>query len=210
MVEITDLRFNKAKKRVSIYIDGVFSFTLSKEVVVNAGLQKGKHISSDQIQDLVDNDLYQTCLSTAMDFLGYRPRSESEVRQRLCRRGFNSNVVGKVLTRLKEQKLIDDPAFAQYWIDNRLAFNPRSKRMIKLELRQKGVDIETIDVVADELDDEDSAYKMGLKKARFLTTLSYEEFCNRLYNYLRRRGFSYDVISCVEARIWSELHASCE
>ncbi len=210
MVQITDLRLNKAKKRVSVYIDGIFSFTLNKEVVVQAGLHEGQAIYSDRIKELVDTDLYQTCLNTAMNFLGYRPRSEAEVRQRLYRRGFSNDIVSRVLARLKEQKLVDDSAFAKYWTDNRLAFNPRSKRLIKLELRQKGINTETIDEIADELDDEESAYKVGLKKARFLTSLSYDEFCNYLYNYLRRRGFSYDVISCVEARIWSELHASCE
>jgi regulatory protein len=210
MVQITDLRLNKAKKRVSVYIDGVFSFTLNNEVVVQAGLHKSQDIHSDQIRELKDSDIYQTCLNTAMNFLGYRPRSEAEIKQRLHKRGFGNDIVGKVLTRLKEQKLIDDPAFAQYWRDNRLAFNPRSKRVIKLELRQKGINVETIDEIADELDDEESAYKIALKKVRFLTSLSYEEFRNYLYNHLRRRGFSYDVISCIVARLWSELHASCE
>jgi len=77
-------------------------------------------------------------------------------------------------------------------------------------LRRKGIATETIDEIADELDDEESAYKIGLKKARFLISLPYDDFCKYLYNYLGRRGFNYDVISCVQTRLWNELSASSE
>ena len=48
MVQITDLKPNKAKKRVSVFIDEVFSFSLDKEIVVQAGLHKGQDIHSDK------------------------------------------------------------------------------------------------------------------------------------------------------------------
>ncbi len=210
MTQITDMKLNRAKKRVSIFIDGTFSFSLNKELVIKAGLKKGQDINQNQIKELMDGDLYQLCLNAAIKFLSYRPRSEAEVRQGLKKRGFTTDIINKSIKQLKEQKLIDDAEFAQYWRDNRLSFNPRSKRMIKLELRRKGVDVATIDEISNGIDDEESAYKVGLKRARILASLSYDEFYKYLYNYLGRRGFSYDVINCVRARLWNELRASYE
>ena len=115
-----------------------------------------------------------------------------------------------IITWLKQQKLIDDSAFAQYWRDNRLFFNPRSKNIIKLELRQKGIDYETIGEIIDELDDDESAYKIGIKKARLLKNVSHDEFNSRMYDHLRRRGFNYDVINRATNRIWCELYTSNE
>jgi len=95
-------------------------------------------------------------------------------------------------------------AFAQYWRDNRLSFNQRSQRLIKLELRQKGVTAETANEVLENLNDEIAAYEVGLKKMRFLANLDYSEFHRRLSGYLQRRGFDYGTIKSVVVRLWQE------
>ncbi len=204
MGRITALRVVGSKKRFNVFIDGSFSFAIDKEVVVGHGLQVGQHLSADQVEELIQANLFQRCFEAALHYLSYRSRSEAEVRQRLYRHGFSDDVVNKTIPELKERKLIDDAAFAQFWKDNRLLFNPRSRRLIKLELRRKGIAAETADEIAGDLDDEISAYEAGLKKAHGLATLDYSEFRRRLFGYLRRRGFSYEVINHVVARLWQE------
>ncbi len=204
MGRITALRLGRNKKRINVFIDGSFSFAIGKEVAAGAGLQIGEGLSMDQIEELKQVDSFQSCFEAALHYLGYRPRSEAEVRQRLFRRSFTDDAVNKVIVELRERKVIDDAAFAQYWKDNRLTFSPRSRQLIKRELRQKGVATETADEIVGDLNDETSAYEAGLKKARVLVTLDYSEFRSRLSGYLRRRGFSYEVISCVLARLWQE------
>jgi regulatory protein len=201
---ITALRINGRKKQVSIFIDGSFSFSISEEVAATSGLKVGQHLSAEQIDKLKKADLSHNCFGAALNYLGYRPRSEAEIRQRLHRRGFNDEVVDKVVIGLKERRLIDDVAFAQYWRDNRLSFRPRSRRLIKLELRQKGVAAETANEVVEGLDDESAAYEVGLKKARVLSGLDYREFHRYLSDHLRRRGFDYEIIRSAVARLWQE------
>jgi len=201
---ITALRINDRKKQVSIFIDGSFSFSISEEVAATSGPKVGQHLSAEQIDKLKKADLSHNCFGAALNYLGYRPRSEAEIRQRLHRRGFNDEVVDKVVIGLKERRLIDDVAFAQYWRDNRLSFRPRSRRLIKLELRQKGVAAETANEVVEGLDDESAAYEVGLKKARVLSGLNYREFHRYLSDHLRRRGFDYEIIRSAVARLWQE------
>ena len=201
---ITALRVNDRKKQVSIFIDGSFSFSIGEGVAATAGLEVGQHLSIEQIEELKKADLSHNCFGAALHYLGYRPRSEAEVRKRLRRRGFDGEVVDKVIIGLKERRLIDDVAFAHYWRDNRLSFRPRSRRLIKLELRQKGVATETANEVVADLDDEDAAYEAGLKKARVLSGLDYSEFHRYLSDHLRRRGFDYGTIGSAVARLWQE------
>jgi regulatory protein len=205
---ITALKVNDRKKQVSIFIDGALSFSLGEEVAATAGLEVGRHLSAAQIEELKKADISHNCFGAALNYLGYRPRSEAEVRTRLHRRGFNDEVVDKIIIGLKERRLIDDMAFACYWRDNRLSFKPRSRRLIKLELRQKGVAAETASEVVADLDDEAAAYEAGLKKARVLSGLDYREFRRYLSDHLRRRGFDYGTIGSAVARLWQERQSN--
>lgn len=201
---ITALRVNDRKKQVSVFIDGSFSFSVIKELATTAGLRIGQHLLAEQIKELKQANLFQSCFEAALHYLSYRPRSETEVRQRLRHRGFKGDVVDKVITELKKRRLIDDIAFAQYWRDNRLSFKPRSRRLIKLELRQKGVAAEMANEILEALDDENAAYEAGLKKVRILSDLDYNEFHRSLSSHLRRRGFDYEAISSAVMRLWQE------
>lgn len=204
MGKITALKLRRSRKRVNVFIDGAFSVALSVELVAKENLKVGKDVSEEQIERLKQSDLLQSCFDVAMHYLSYRPRSEAEVRQRLRRSGFDSQVVDKVIGVLKERQLIDDVAFAQYWKENRLLFKPRSQRAIELELRRKGVAAETASEVVKDMDDELVAYQAGLKKARLLSRLDDDEFYRRLFVYLQRRGFSYEIIRSVVSRLWQE------
>ena len=42
-----------------------------------------------QLEEIAGRDDYLHCYNSAVRLLGYRPRSESEIRQRLSRRGFD-------------------------------------------------------------------------------------------------------------------------
>jgi regulatory protein len=204
---ITALRVKDAKKQVRVFINGSFSFSIGDEVAVTAGLKVGQHLSAEQIAELKEAEIYHNCFGAALHYLGYRPRSEAEVRKRLRRRGFNDETVDKVIIGLKERQLIDDVAFAQYWRDNRLSFRPRSRRLIKLELRRKGVSAGTANEALADLDDESAAYEAGLKKTRVLSGLEYREFRRYLSDHLRRRGFDYGDIDSAVARLWQELQS---
>ncbi len=205
MRKITALRVGKGqKKRVNVSLDGRFAFSLEAEVTIKEGLQAGQELSISQIEALARSDHFHRCLNTAANYLSYRPRSELELRERLHQRGFDGDSVEAVLVKLKEQGLIDDTAFAQFWKDNRESFSPRSQWLTKLELRRKGIADNIIDQIADTINDEDSAYRAALSKARSLPLSDYQSFYRRLSDYLKRRGFGYGVISHTIERLWPE------
>jgi len=204
-MRITAIRAGRSRgKRVNVFLDGKFAFSLEAEVAVREGLQVDQELSASQTEALARSDHFHRCLNAAVYYLSYRPRSESEIRERLKRRGFNGDSIEAVIAKLKEQGLVDDMAFAQFWKDNRQSFSPRSRWLTRLELRQKGVADDIIDQVVDAVDDADSAYRAALSKARSLPLSDYQSFRRRLGDYLKRRGFGYEVINQTIGRMWQE------
>jgi len=205
MRKITALRSGRGRsKRMNVFLDGRFAFSLETEVMAKEALRVGQELSDSEIEALTKSDQYQRGLNAAYQYLSYRPRSESEVRERLQRRGFDTDSVEAVVAGLKEQGLVDDVAFAQFWKENRESFSPRSQWLTRLELRRKGIVGDIIDQVVDGVDDGDNAYRAALGKTGRWSPADYQSFRRRLGEYLRRRGFNYEVINHTVERLWQE------
>lgn len=206
MAMITAIQTSRGRRKpvVKVSLNGKFAFNLDAEVSAREGLKVGQELAGDQIEELASSDRFQRCYNAAAHYLGYRPRSEREMRQRLLRRRFLSETVEAVLKKLKDQALLDDMAFARFWLDNRQSFSPRGQRLVRLELRQKGVDGDIIELVAATIDDADNAYRAATGKVRRLSPSDYESFRRRLGAYLGRRGFGYGVIKETIERLWQE------
>jgi regulatory protein len=205
MSRITGLTAAKGRgKRVNVSLDGRPVFSLSAEVALKAGLRTGQELSVTEWEALAAADRSQKCLDAAYRLLAVRPRSEDEIRQRLQKRGFESDDRDKAIARLREQGLVDDDAFARYWKDNRQSFRPRSRRLTALELRRKGLASAAIEAVVSEIDDGENAYRAAHGRARRLAGSDYQAFRRRLGEYLVRRGFDYDTIQQAVDKIWTE------
>ena len=205
MSKITGLKIAKGReKRVKVFLDGGQALVLLAETALQERLKAGEEITRSRLETLEGKDTFQRCYSAAVRLLGYRPRSEKELRQRLQRRGFQGEYLEKAIARLKEQGLIDDIAFARFWKENRETFSPRSRRMIKIELRRKGLSNEIIEQVIGEIDEAESAYGAAVKRAPRLSGTDYQEFRRRLGAYLGRRGFNYSVIEKTIERVWKD------
>jgi regulatory protein len=190
-------------RRVNVHLDGAYAFPLAMEVAVQAGLARGMVLSDERIAELEAEDRWQKTYDAALNFLSFRPRSEDEMRRYLDKHKAPPNLRERVVARLKESKLLDDQAFARFWVENRDTFSPRSSRALRLELRRKGVDDRTI-AAAISGDDADAAYRAGLKKMRLLATADRETFLHKLLPFLQRRGFGYETAREAVDRLWRE------
>jgi regulatory protein len=209
VAKITALRFGKGRsKKVNVSLDGRHAFNLELDVAIKERLKVGQEISAAQVEALKKACYQQRCYNAAARLLGYRPRSEYEMKQRLNQHGFDNDTIRAVLARLKEQGLMDDDNFARFWRDNRQSFSPRSQWLIRVELRQKGVPDEIINQVVSSINDADNAYRTAKKKANSLTITDYQDFRRRLGEYLKRRGFNYSVIIKTIERLWQEREES--
>ncbi len=205
MPKITALQPQKRDpQRVNIHLDGEYAFELAR--IVAAWLKVGQELSEEKIASLQAEDARERSYQQALLFLSYRARSESEIRQNLRKHEIPEDVIEQTLGRLRENRLADDDKFARAWVENCNTFRPRSRRALSVELRQKGLSDEAAQSALTGLDEEALAYEAGLKKARRLEVLEWNEFRKKLSEFLARRGFPYSVIAPVVSRIWNETH----
>lgn len=205
MKKITAIEVQKrTPNRVNIYLDGEFAFGLAR--IVAAWLRVGQELSEEKIEQLQAEEARERAFQQAMLFLSYRARSESEIRQNLRKHEIPEPVIEQTLERLKQDGLANDHQFASTWVENRSAFRPRSRRLMAMELRQKGLDDEAISSATQSVDDEALAYEAAQKRVSRLKALEWSEFRKKLSDFLGRRGFSYSVIAPVVTRIWNEAH----
>ena len=152
-----------------------------------------------------ESDIFLRANSAALRLLSHRPRSAGEVRLRLRRR-FPDPVIEQVIERLSEQSLVDDSEFARLWKESRDSSSPRSSAAIRRELLLKGVDRDIAESAVHDMDDDDSAYRAGLKLTRRLPKKDFQTFRRKLWGYLQRRGFSHSVARLTVQRLWEESH----
>jgi regulatory protein len=144
------------------------------------------------------------CYQAGLMLLGYRARTESEMRQRLSSKGFGETDIEATVSRLKASGLIDDAAFARTWSENRSAGSPRSAYIIKRELKTKGIETATADEAVSGIDDSEAAYKASLPRLKRLQSLPAEEARRKLGDFLRRRGFNWNTIERTLVRLKAE------
>jgi regulatory protein len=201
--KITTLKFQKRnRERVNVYLDGKYAFSL--QAILAARLHKGQFLSDEEIEGLLQEDASQKAYDRALNFLTYRPRSRAEVRRYLERKGVSPEVSERVEERLMRAGLLDDEAFARFWVENREQFKPRGRYRLRQELRQKGLEAQIIAQAVEEVDEEQSAYRAAVGRARRYAHLDRKDFRRKLGSFLQRRGFSYEIVKEVVERLWQE------
>jgi regulatory protein len=143
-------------------------------------------------------DSIQRAQIYAQRLIQYRPRSENELKSRLAEKGFTEDLIDRIVSSFKNQGLLDDRRFARLWVRMRSQQAMRSTTFIKRELFLKGVDKEIIESAIDEakkdFNEEGMARELFQKRLRLLQNLPQHKARQRLYGYLKRRGFSTGTI----------------
>lgn len=191
-------------QRLNISLDGEYAFSLDR--LTAAWLKVGRKLSPEEIVSLQEKDEQEVAFNRALRYLSYRARSEAEMRKYLSDKGFSENVSQTVIDRLKDERLINDPRFAQDWIDNRVSFRPRSQTQLRFELRNKGLSEDLIEDALQEadLDDIELACVAGKKLVGRYARLGWLDFRQKLGAALARRGFSYETVRSVTRQLWDE------
>jgi regulatory protein len=194
---VTALRPTKRDPdRIAVDLNGSFAFALPATLVADERIDVGEMLDGDRVSSLLAADEASRATEAALVFLGYRPRSEKEVRDRLRRGGYEQDAIEHAIARLHEWRYLDDADFARRWVENRTAHRPRGRRLLQQELRHKGIDGEIArDAIDDaELDETGAAEALARRRLPSYAGDEPAAIRRRLGAYLARRGYGYDVI----------------
>lgn len=181
---------------VSIEIDGQFALILPSIIALELGLHAGGELDVAAVSELTTIAEAEQATSAALHFVAYRPRSEREVRDRLRRRGFTAEAVDTAISRMRGWRYIDDSAFAEFWVENRVEHAPRGRRKLEAELRTKGVEREVVNQAIEHAALHELEDALALARKRLSALREFDEATQRrrLSGYLARRGYDWPVV----------------
>jgi regulatory protein len=141
------------------------------------------------------DEQYEFAKGRAYRYLGFRARSEKEVREYLTKKLTTQIVIDQTIQHLKDYNYINDDEFTDWWINQRQTHRPKSKRIIKMELKQKGISDEIIEKhLAKSTNDLEIAKQLFEKKRKTFERYTGDQYNQKVSQFLARRGFSWDII----------------
>lgn len=194
MPKISSIVVQKNKKRVNVYVDGSYAFSVFKESLIELNLFQEKEISKKEIEEIKNIDNKNKSISKAYNLLSYRPRSKEEIKKKLAPK-FSDKIVKNTLEKLEEKKYLNDEAFVDFWLENRA--KSRGVALLRYELLKKGVAVEVIEQkISTHKPEKDLENAIALikSKSRF-KKLEQKEARQKIGAYLARRGYGYEVIN---------------
>lgn len=193
----------KKDNRVSVYLDNKFGFGIDLDNFVILGLKVDQELTEEQISEIVKKAEFQKTLEKLLRFAMTRPRSCKEVTDWFKRKEVHESIHQELFEKLKYYELIGDEKFARWWIEQRISFRPRSQRLLKMELTQKGISREIAEAVLAEkpIDEVEVAYALALKKKSLVEKLPDENAKQKLIGFLARKGFGWQTIDAVLSKM---------
>ncbi len=210
----------KNPQRFNIFFDGKFSFGADQDLIVEHRLIAGKEYPQEAVEKLIWEAEVGKLIERVMALFDIRLRTEKEVRDYLRTLSFKRKIkdrdeiseqsIDLVIDKLKQKRLINDTEFAKSWIESRS--KKKGLNVIKTELYKKGVSRDVIEGLLTEAppsNQEQVASSLLEKRLQRWRALPIVTQKRKAYEFLMRRGFSYDLTKeVVEKFIKTEYTSS--
>jgi len=117
--------------------------------------------------------------------------------RRLAEKGYEEKVICDTLDGLEKQGLLSDKKFAQDLVSQLTAGRPSGLKKISFELKRRGISSKIREEVLSSITPEDEAAcarQIGLARWERLERFEPEKRKKRVYDFLVRRGFDYQLV----------------
>ena len=193
MNEITAITAQvKDKTRCNIYIDGRFCCGLTMETVVKNRLKVGKIISAEELSTMQLESEKNTAFDKALTFLSATRKTEKEIRLHLSKKGYLPAVIDYAVEKLREYGFINDEEYAEAYTES--ASKKKGGRLIRMELKNKGLSEEAIENALSELDEgQELETAKGILEKYMRGKTADKATLQKAYRHLMSKGFDYDT-----------------
>lgn len=205
---ITKIEIQKRNsERVNIFVNNEFLFACSSELVYIHNLVKGKAIDLEEIGKIVEEDNYIKGKSRALKYLERGYKTEKEVFDKLQSFEYDEKTIARIMMFLIEYGFVNDENYAKMYTNTKVINCGKSR--IKQELLRKGIKEEYIYNAFDAL-----SYGIEEERAKFLCEKRFKvllksegnkiKLQKKLYDFLIRKGYDFDVVSRIVNEILEE------
>ena len=182
----------KDKRRCNVYIDGRFCCGLTLEAAVKYRLKAGEIVSPERLEEIQLESEKNTALDKALTHMSASKKTEKQVRDFLKGKGYLPAVCDYVLGKMRGYGFIDDKQYAQDYVG--FAASKKGGRLIKMELKAKGLSEEDIDEALTSLDTGEQESTAGRILEKYMRGKTPDrETLSKAYRHLLSKGFDYET-----------------
>lgn len=192
----------KNPQRVSIFVDEIYSFSLSLDELVTHKLKRDLELSQADIKRLKKISDDGKLRARSLEWLLNRPHSTREFKDYLYRKKADPELTAALVQEFSDKNYLNEQKFGEWLIDLHRR-RSKSNRAITAELFKKGLGRELIEeLMQDGADNEEQRLKELVAKKR--QTSRYKNDPQKLAKYLTAQGFSYGLVKEILSLDFSE------
>ena len=192
LIEKISLKSSRNSNIFEVIIDGE-KYILHSDIIVKYGLSTGGEIDKGKLSEVINDSDIVIASNLAMKYVSTKLVTSKQLKEYLRAKGYDANIVTKVVEKCKEYGIINDKNFASSYIN--IKQNNLSKRALENKLKQKGIGKEITSEYLQDFDDTGVAIATAEK---FMKNKEYtEENTTKLLRHLSYKGFDYEVINKV-------------
>ncbi len=180
------------KSRVKVYLqEEKPAFALYAKEVKQYELKEGEELTEELYERILSEVLIKRAQCRALYLLADYARTEYQLRKKLAEGFYPPEAVDSAVEYVKKYHYLDDAYYAENFAENRT--RKKSRRMVELELRKRGIDRETAREAVQKLEipEKDTIRSLILKKFPEPEKAETGEIL-KLLRSLTSKGFPYD------------------
>ena len=139
----------KDKRRCNIFVDGRFCCGLTLETTVKNRLKVGQIITPERLAEIQLDSEKNTAFDKALTHISATQKTEKQVRDFLQGKGYLPAVVDYAVEKLRSYNFLNDGQYAESYVES--ISKRKGSKLIRMELRGKGVSDAEIDAALDTL-----------------------------------------------------------
>ena len=198
MKKITDIKPQiKTPTRVNIYLDNSFYCGLELETLMKNRLKIGMEIEEERLDEIQKESEASRAFDRALNFISRSKKTRKQVKTYLAGKGYTEKTIDFVIEKMEGYAFINDGEYAEEYA---AAYSKnKGKRLIALELKQKGVSEKDMKVALENVGDE-SENAAAVARKYMKNKEKSRENTLKCYKYLLSKGFDYDTAKEVAER----------
>jgi regulatory protein len=183
----------KNPERVSVFLDGKYSFSLSLDELVAYKLKNSQELTQGEVKKYKKISEDGKMKMRALAWILGRPHSTREFRDYMFRKKADKDLTQQLVEEFTSKKYLDDFKFAEWFFDLKQRAK-KSDRQIRAELYKKGINRQIIDKIMDEQGTGEQE-RLRLLVDKKMKSARYRSDPIKLKQYLSRQGFGYEEIN---------------
>ncbi len=188
----------KNNERYNVFLDEKYAFSVDEDVLIRFQLTKGKEMNEMDLSEVQFSDDIRKAVQLAIHYLGFRMRSEGELRAYLLKKEVEETFIPEVIEKMYHYKYLDDIEYAKAFVRTQIQTTDKGPTQIKRELKERFIQEQDMEEALDLYTKEaqiEKVHHLIEKLMKKYKKDSSSQAKQKVEASIMRKGYTWEVIS---------------